>query len=107
MAREAVYNAYKNGEVDITSGGYSTDLTPSNLAEIMSDPEMQKQYFSWPNFITFYLFFDTWNPPFDNIKVRQAFSHAIDRDFLVNGPVKYQASPRLHDEPARIPWRER
>ena len=89
--------------MDLTSGGYSTDLTPSNLAEIMADPALKAQYFSWPNFITFYLFFDTWNPPFDDLKVRQAFSHAIDRDFLVEGPVKYQASPAYTLNPPGFP----
>jgi ABC-type transport system substrate-binding protein len=43
--------------------------------------------------MTYYLFFDTWNAPFDNLQVRQAFSHAIDRDKLVNGPLQYQSSP--------------
>ena len=38
----------------------------------MADPEMKEQLLVWPNFITYYLYFDTWNEPFDNVKVRQA-----------------------------------
>jgi ABC-type transport system substrate-binding protein len=34
------------------------------------------------DFPTWYVFFDVTVPPFDNLKVRQAWSHAIDRDLL-------------------------
>ena len=77
------------------------------MAEIMANPELKKQLISWPNFMTYYLFFDTWNKPFDNLKVRQAFSHAIDRDKLVNGPLQVPGRGGLHHEPARLPRRER
>ena len=53
--------------------------------------------------MTYYLFFDTWNPPFDNLKVRQAFSHAIDRDKLVNGPLQYQAAAAYTMNPPGFP----
>src|SRR5436189_1012908 len=44
---------------------------------------------SQPNdFRTDYLFFDTKKPPFDNIKVRQAFSHIVDRDSLIAQIIK-------------------
>jgi ABC-type transport system substrate-binding protein len=97
------WSAYKNNELDAIGGGYENDLPPSAMAEIMANPELQKQLISWPNFITYYLFFDTWNPPFDNLKVRQAFSHAIDRDALVNGPLQYQAVPAYTMNPPGFP----
>lgn len=90
MTPEVRWAAYKNGELDAIGGGYENDLPPSAMAEIMANPELKKQLISWPNFMTYYLFFDTWNKPFDNLKVRQAFSHAVDRDKLIEGPVKYQ-----------------
>ena len=36
------------------------------------------------DFPTFYIFFDVTQAPFDDIKVRQAWSHAIDRDTLAS-----------------------
>jgi ABC-type transport system substrate-binding protein len=103
MEPEVRWSPYKNGELDAIGGGYENDLPPSAMAEIMANPELQKQLISWPNFITYYLFFDTWNPPFDNLKVRQAFSHAIDRDMIVNGPLQYQAVAAYTMNPPGFP----
>lgn len=97
------FAAYKNGELDAIGGGYQNDLPPSAMAEIMANPELKKELISWPNFITYYLFFDTWNPPFDDLKVRQAFSHAIDRDKIVNGPLQYQAVAAFTMNPPGFP----
>ena len=44
---------------------------------------------------TNYLFFDTWNPPFDNLKVRQAFSDAIDREQTDYRPAAISRYSRL------------
>ncbi len=103
MEPEVRYNAYKNGELDIIGYGYEVDVPPAALADVMADPELKKQLISWPNFITYYLFFDTWNPPFDNLKVRQAFSHAVDRDAIVNGPLQYQAVAAYTMNPPGFP----
>lgn len=103
MPPEARYNAYKNGELDIIGHLFDGDMTPATMAEVMADPELKKQLVSWPNFITFYLFFDTWNAPFDNLKVRQAFSHAIDREAIVNGPLQYQSAAAYTMNPPGFP----
>jgi len=103
MDPQVRFAAYKNGELDAVGGGYTDDLPPSAMAEIMANPELKKELISWPNFITYYLFFDTWNPPFDNLKVRQAFSHAIDRDKIVNGPLQYQAVAAYSMNPPGFP----
>ncbi|GIK75672.1 MAG: ABC transporter substrate-binding protein [Chloroflexota bacterium] len=103
MDPQVRFAAYKNGELDAVGGGYTDDLPPSAMAEIMANPDLQKELISWPNFITYYLFFDTWNPPFDNLQVRQAFSHAIDRDRIVNGPLQYQAVAAYSMNPPGFP----
>jgi len=103
MEPDVRYNAYKNGELDVIGYGYEVDLPPAALAEVMADPELKEQLISWPNFVTYYLFFDTWNEPFDNLQVRQAFSHAIDRDAIVNGPLQYQSVAAYTMNPPGFP----
>ncbi len=103
MEPEVRFNAYKNGEVDIIGYGYEVDLPPASLAQAQADPELSEQLISWPNFITYYLFFDTWNPPFDDLNVRKAFSHAIDREALVNGPLKNQSTAAYTMNPPGFP----
>ncbi len=103
MAVETRWPAYKNNELDAIGGGYQQDLPPSAMAEIMASPELKKQLISWPNFMTYYLFFDTWNKPFDNLKVRQAFSHAVDRDKLIAGPLQYQGVAAYTMNPPGFP----
>jgi oligopeptide transport system substrate-binding protein len=100
---EVQWNAYLNDELDAYGGNYAGDMAPSAIAQIMADPELQKQLLTWPNFITYYIFFDHRNPPFDDLKVRQAFSHAIDRDMLINGPLQYQAIPAYSMNPPGFP----
>lgn len=100
---QVAFAAYRNGELDALGGEYTGDLPPSAMAEIMANPDLKKDLISWPNFMTFYLFFDTWNPPFDNLKVRQALSHAIDRDKIVNGPLQYQGIPAYTMNPPGFP----
>ena len=100
---KVTYTTYKNGELDAIGGDYQADLPPSALAEIMADPVKKKELITWPNFMTYYLFFDTWNKPFDDLKVRQAFSHAVDRDKVINGPAEIPGRGGLHDESARLP----
>jgi ABC-type transport system substrate-binding protein len=100
---ETRWTAYKNDELDYIGGGYEQDLPPSAMAEIMANPELNKQLIAWPNFITYYLFLDTWNPPFDDLQVRQAFSHAINRDAIIEGPLKYQAVPAYSMNPPGFP----
>lgn len=97
------FAAFQNGELDSIGGEYTDDLPPSAIAQVMANPELKKELITWPNFMTYYLFFDTWNPPFDNLKLRQAFSHAIDRDKIVNGPLQYQSTAAYTMNPPGFP----
>ena len=79
---ETNFAGYQSGEVDFVSG---PNLQTADIEVVMADPELSKQI--RPNaqdFRTDYLFFDTKNPPFDNIKVRQAFGHIVDRATLIS-----------------------
>ncbi|SVE23737.1 uncharacterized protein METZ01_LOCUS476591, partial [marine metagenome] len=65
--------AYETGEVDmIMLSGQAA------LGRVRSDRVLSDELHSMVNFITYYLTMDTYNPPFDDLRVRQAFSHAID-----------------------------
>ncbi len=75
------FASYQANEIDYVLG---SNLSPADNTLIGQDPSIKNQVHPQPNdFRTDYLFFDTKNPPFDNIKVRQAFSHIVDRDSII------------------------
>ena len=83
MAPTTYFPAFQNGEIDRVPYEY---LTPSDFALIESDPVLSENYLRhFGDFRTDYLMFDTFNPPFDNLDVRKAFAHALDRDAIVKG----------------------
>jgi peptide/nickel transport system substrate-binding protein/oligopeptide transport system substrate-binding protein len=98
MEPDTFWLAFQNGEID-----WVLAAQKSTMDQIMADPELQKQTISYPYFQTYYFFFDTWNPPFDNLKVRQAFAHAIDREALLNGPLSNMGSPAYTMNPTGFP----
>jgi ABC-type oligopeptide transport system substrate-binding subunit len=68
---------YENNELDLTV------LQPGDLKKLQSDPRMQKDVFQYPFPGTWYLLPQVTKPPFDNLKVRRAVAHAIDRENVV------------------------
>ncbi|MCP4166095.1 MAG: peptide ABC transporter substrate-binding protein [Chloroflexi bacterium] len=80
------FNTYLADEIDWVNAHYS----PADLDFIAADPQLSQEYHpGFGDFRTHYLFFDTFSPPFDNLQVRQAFAHAIDRQSLVDNVVKF------------------
>lgn len=83
MAPTTYFAAFQNGEIDRVPYEY---LTPSDFALIESDPVLSENYLRhYGDFRTDYLMFDTFSPPFDDLNVRKAFAHALDRDAIVKG----------------------
>jgi oligopeptide transport system substrate-binding protein len=68
---------YENNEIDMTS------LQAGDLKRLQSDPRASKDVFRYPFPGTWFLLPQVTKPPFDNIKVRRAVAHAIDRDNVV------------------------
>ena len=68
---------YENSEIDMTS------LQTGDLKRLSSDPKTEKQVFRFPFPGTWYLLPQVTKPPFDNVKVRRAVAHAIDRESVV------------------------
>jgi oligopeptide transport system substrate-binding protein len=72
------YAKYKSGELDISA----IPLADTEL--VRSSPELLKT----PELTVFWVDMNTSVAPFNNVKVRQAISQAIDRDALVNSVLK-------------------
>jgi ABC-type transport system substrate-binding protein len=71
------FNTWLNKEIDLLPG-----LQPQEVAQVQANPELAPLLHSFNNFQTEYLALDTMNPPLDNPTLRQALSHAIDRETL-------------------------
>jgi ABC-type oligopeptide transport system substrate-binding subunit len=68
---------YDNNELDLTS------LQVADLKRLQGDPRASRQVFRYPFPGTWYLLPQVTKPPFDNVKVRRAVAHAIDRENVV------------------------
>ncbi len=85
MSPATYFIAYLNDEIDAVN---FNDMSPADFATIQRDPVLQANYLR-PSLIgTDYVFFDVHSPPFDNLDVRKAFAHAIDREAIVKGVYK-------------------
>src|SRR5207247_647744 len=68
---------YENNEIDMTS------LQVGDLKRLQSNPKTGREVFRYPFPGTWYLLPQVTKRPFDNIKVRRAVAHAIDRENVV------------------------
>lgn len=68
------YDKYKAGEID-----WTPDLDQNRIAEI----KLRKDYQAKTGTTVYYYIFNVTKKPFDNVKVRKAFSMAVDRKQLV------------------------
>jgi oligopeptide transport system substrate-binding protein len=71
------FQAYKQGELDVVG------VAAEDLQAVQSDPVLSQEFLMIPGNCTFYLGFNTLLAPFDNIRVRQAFARAFDREDYV------------------------
>lgn len=86
---------YQSGDFDTTYRAYQANqfdyatVPPAQLASAKSSPEFHE----FPNLVTTYLAMNYLTKPFDNIKIRQAFALAINRDVLASTLLKGSVSP--------------
>ncbi|MDO8673140.1 MAG: ABC transporter substrate-binding protein, partial [Dehalococcoidia bacterium] len=73
----ANFAAYQAGERDYTA------VPAANIDLVRGDPELKKQIVQYARLVTYAAQFNFKKAPFDNVKVRQAFSTAIDREAFV------------------------
>jgi peptide/nickel transport system substrate-binding protein len=83
---DALAEALRSGEVDVTSA-----LGPAQVARLRGDPSVTLDSQTGLNLI--YLALNDSRPPFDQVRVRQAISRAIDRDGLVRDVLGGHAEP--------------
>lgn len=69
----------QSGRVDIAP--LPTSLSPDAVKRLEQDPNLQVKSFQGSNVVLLTL--NTTSPPLDNVKVRQAIAHAIDRESLI------------------------
>lgn len=68
---------YENNELDMTA------LQAGDLKRLQGDPRAKADVFQYPFPGTWYLIPQVTKPPFDNVKVRRAVAHALNRDEIV------------------------
>ncbi|MDP2726461.1 MAG: peptide ABC transporter substrate-binding protein, partial [Dehalococcoidia bacterium] len=74
----ANYAAYLNGEREYTT------VPAANVPVVQGDPNLKGQIVRGPRLATYALQFNVKSAPFDNPKVRQAFSMAFDRQTYID-----------------------
>ena len=92
---DSMYAAYQAGQVDLTG------ILSANLAEAKKLPN--NQYHQVPQLWINYYTMNYLVKPFDNIKIRQAFELAIDKDLIAHSAWKDIVIPTNHIVPQGMP----
>lgn len=88
----------KKGEVDVVGDG----IPPAQFAEIMADPASKDLIAEGNQLHTGYVTMNVTQPPFDNVKVRQAVNMAINKERIVR-LVNNRAAPASQALPPAMP----
>jgi oligopeptide transport system substrate-binding protein len=86
------------------AGALDISYVPApEVVRVRTDPQFKDQAVDIPNLGTFMLGWNTTKPPFNNIKVRQAFAAAIDRQTIVQQVVHGVGMPAYSFVPPGMP----
>ncbi|MBE7534136.1 MAG: peptide ABC transporter substrate-binding protein [Anaerolineales bacterium] len=91
------FEAYKNNELDING------LAAEDLATVQADPVLSKEAYIYPGSCSFAMMYHQLKAPFNDPKVREAFSYALDRDAWVTDVLKGLGSSTLTWIPKGFP----
>jgi oligopeptide transport system substrate-binding protein len=83
-----LYRLYDENQIDVQ---FLFDLSPED--QDRSRQSHADDYLTTPVFANFYLGFDVSRPPFDDLRVRRAFAHAIDREALAEVSLRGYYAP--------------
>jgi oligopeptide transport system substrate-binding protein len=78
---------YENNELD------TTGVPLPEMDRVKADPVLSADFYSAPDLCTYYYGFTNTKPPFDDVRVRTAFSKAIDRQSLIDNVLKGGQTP--------------
>jgi len=95
---ETGYQLYRTGEVDIL-GSSQNPVPAARVPEVENSPDFK----STPAFNTRFVGFNNVLKPFDDVKVRQALSRAVDRETLANAVLGGTVNPTDRILPAGFP----
>jgi oligopeptide transport system substrate-binding protein len=70
---EVALEAFRSGDLDIVK------LEPPQVAEVQGDPDLAKDFLRYPLAGTYAMQFNLNTEPFNDLKVREAFAYAFDR----------------------------
>jgi oligopeptide transport system substrate-binding protein len=87
---------YENDELD-------TQAVPlPDIDRVKADPELSEQFVNAPEACTYYYGFTNNKPPFDDVRVRTAFTQSIDRQSLIDNVTKGGQIPATSFAPPGI-----
>lgn len=81
---------YENGELD------TTGVPLEDMERVKADPVLSEEYVNAPDTCTYYYGFTNNKPPFDDVRVRKAFSMSVDKQALVDNVLKGGQIPAGH-----------
>jgi oligopeptide transport system substrate-binding protein len=89
--------AYRAGDLDIVH------LEPPQIPEVQSDPEISDEFLSYPIASTYQMEMNLNLEPFNDLKVREAFAYAFDRETYCEEIRSGDCTPALSWIPEGIP----
>jgi len=98
IARQSQLLAYENNELD-----FLLEVPASDFKRIQNDPKLSKEVVQYDAPITWYLTPQVTHPPFDDLRVRRAVSHAIDRKTIAEKVIQGQGIPAYAYIPPGLP----
>lgn len=69
---------YEDGTLDIVA------VPSTDLDRVENDPALSTEFYNGPKNVLYYYDFNALKPPFDNVKARQAFAAAVDKQSIVS-----------------------
>lgn len=88
---------YENNEID------AIEVRPMIMDQVQNNPALTDQIATYDEFSTLYVYFKTQEPPFDDLRVRRAIAHSIDKETIINIILKGMMIPAHTMLPLHFP----